>query len=41
MKHTNKKIATAKGIFKEMRVHNMIIQEDGKNWRLNLEQDQV
>jgi len=38
MKNTGKKDATAKGIFKEMKAHEMIIKGEDKNWRINMEQ---
>ncbi len=37
MKESNKKDAIAKGLFKDMKAHQMIIQGDDKNWRLNIE----
>jgi hypothetical protein len=38
MKESNKKESTAKGFFKDMKAHNMIIQGDDNNWRLNMEE---
>lgn len=35
MKESNKKIITAKGMFSEMRAHDMIVQGEDKNWRIN------
>jgi hypothetical protein len=35
MEETNKKETTAKGMFKEMNAHKMIIQGKDGNWRLN------
>lgn len=37
MKHSKKQEVTAKGLFKDMKAHVMIVQGEDKNWRFNLE----
>jgi hypothetical protein len=37
MKYSSKKEVTAKGIFKELKVHGLIVQDDAKNWRINVD----
>ena len=41
MKHTNKQIATAKTVFKEMKDHKMIIKGEDNNWRININTESV
>lgn len=39
MKQSKKQIATAKGIFKEMKGHKMIIKGEDNNWRKNIDKE--